>query len=148
MDEDADSNRGWPGVFIPTATFLVGLVLGGMLVYANSGGGASEVAVPESETTASPSAADEDTVVTLPAACDQAATKVREAYDLLRQAVGEVQDLQADALVDTLNSLEDVDAEARVLVSECGEVQVSTSPTASSGATTSPEASPTEASTE
>ena len=132
MDRD-DSSWSWLGVLVPTVTFVVGLVLGGVLVYANNGGDASEVAAPESEseTSASPSAADQDTLVTLPAACDQAATKVREAYDLLRQAVGQVQDLQADALVDTLNSLEDVDAEARVLVSECSEVQVSTSPTES-----------------
>ena len=147
MDEVENSGWSWPGLLVPTVTFLVGLVLGGVLVYANSGG-ASEVMAPESDTTASPSAADEDTLVTLPAACDQAATKVREAYDLLRQAVGQVQDLQADALVDTLNSLEDVDAEARVLVTECSAVQVSTSPTASSDATPSPSTSPTETSTE
>ena len=148
MDEVDDSSRSWLGLLVPTVTFLVGLVLGGVLVYANSGGDASDVAVPESEATASPSAGAQDTVVTLPAACDQAATKVREAYALLRQAVGQVRDFQADALVDTLNSLEDVDEEARVLVSECSAVQVSTSPTASSSATTSPSASPTETSTE
>ena len=146
MDEVDDSSRSWLGLLVPTVTFLVGLVLGGVLVYANSGGDASDVA--ESEATASPSAGAQDTVVTLPAACDQAATKVREAYALLRQAVGQVRDFQADALVETLNSLQDVDEEARVLVSECSAVQVSTSPTASSTATTSPSASPTETSTE
>lgn len=148
MDEDDNNSRSWLGLLVPTMTFLVGLVLGGVLVYANSGGDASDVAVRESEATASPSAGAQDTLVTLPAACDQAATKVREAYALLRQAVGQVRDFQADALVETLNSLEDVDEEARVLVSECSAVQVSTSPTASSSATTSPSASPTESSTE
>ena len=148
MDEVDNSSWSWPGLLVPTVTFLVGLVLGGVLVYANGGGDASEVVAPESDTTASLSGAEDDTVVTLPAACDQAATKVREAYDLLRQAVGQVQELQADALVDTLNSLEDVDAEARVLVTECSAVQVSTSPTASSDATSSPSTSPTESSTE
>ncbi len=145
MDDIDHSSRSWLGLWVPTLTFLVGLILGGVLVYANSGGDSPQVLGPDPETTASPSASThdtQDTLVTLPAACDEAATKVREAYDLLRQAVGQVRDFQADALVETLNSLEDVDKEARTLVSECSAVQVSTSPA------TSPSPSPTESSTE
>lgn len=148
MDEVDNSSRSWLGPLVPTLTFLVGLILGGVLVYANSAGDPSQVAGPEPGTTASPSAGTQDTLVTLPAACDEAATKVREAYDLLRQAVGQVRDFQADALVETLNSLEDVDKEARSLVSECSAVQVSTSPAPSSSATTPPSTLPTESSTE
>ena len=65
----------------------------------------------------------------MPAACEQAAEKVSEAYTLLRQAVDEVRNFDADKLVNTLNELEDVDAETRPLVDACNQVSVSSSPT-------------------
>ena len=67
--------------------------------------------------------------MTLPAACDQAAAKVSQAYTLLRQAVTQVRDFHADQLVETLNQLEDIDAQTRPLVATCTAVSVSTSPT-------------------
>ena len=134
MTED-DPTRPWFGLLLPTATFMIGLVLGGILVYANSGGGNdnAEDAGPGPESTAgasssSPSASG-DTVVTVPAACDQAAAKVSEAYRLLRQAVDQVRDLNAEKLVSTLNELEDVDAQTRPLVDACTQVSVSSGPT-------------------
>lgn len=150
-----ESKQNWLGLLVPTVTFLVGLALGGVLVYANSGGGAATEATGQPTVSAAPAGEVNDTVVTVPAACDQAATKVREAYTLLRQAVDQVRDFQADELVGTLNELEDVDGEARGLVSECSELQVSSTPAPTSEATTTgapseessesdPEASPDE----
>ena len=52
-----------------------------------------------------------------------------EAYTLLRQAVDQVRNFDADKLVSTLNELEDVDAETRPLVDACTQVSVSSSPT-------------------
>ncbi len=128
MNED-DQRQRWINLLLPAATFVVGLALGGSLVYANSGGDNEGGSPPSASTdTSSPSGAG-DTVVTLPAACDQAAAKVSEAYTLLRQAVAQVRDFHADELVETLNQLEDIDAQMRPLVAECTAASVSTSPT-------------------
>ena len=132
MDDDDDQRRHWIGLLIPAATFLVGLVLGGALIYANSGGDAAGTSTPTPSVGASPTSGSGDTVVTVPAACDEAARKVGEAYTLLRQAVSQVRDFQADQLVDTLNQLEDVDAQTRPLVDACNKVSVTTSPSSES----------------
>lgn len=124
---DDEGKQNWLGLLIPTVTFLVGLALGGVLVYANVGGGADSN-VAEQSVTDTAAADDASAVVTVPAACDKAAAKVREAYGLLRTAVDQVRDFQADALVGTLNELEDVDGEARVLVTECSDVEVENAP--------------------
>ena len=128
-----DDRRRWFSLLLPTATFVIGLALGGILVYANSGGDNGDDAGNGSASTAgassSPPSASGDTVVTVPAACDEAAAKVSEAYSLLRQAVDQVRNLDADKLVSTLNELEDVDAQTRPLVDACTQVSVSTSPT-------------------
>ena len=65
----------------------------------------------------------------MPAACEQAAEKVSEAYTWLHQAVDQVRNFDADELVSTLNQLEDVDAETRPLVDACTQVSASSSPT-------------------
>ena len=43
---DDDKRHRWISLVLPAATFLVGLVLGGTLVYANTGGDNSDSAAP------------------------------------------------------------------------------------------------------
>lgn len=137
---DDDRRHRWISLLLPTATFVIGLALGGILVYANSGdtdnsgnagSGGDATNAPASTASASGSSPSPtgDTVVTVPAACEQAAEKVSEAYTLLRQAVDQVRNFDADELVSTLNELEDVDAATRPLVDACTQVSVSSSPT-------------------
>ena len=136
---DDDARHRWISLSLPTATFVIGLALGGILVYANSGdtnggeagsgGDAANASASTASASSSSPSATGDTVVTVPAACEQAAEKVSEAYTLLRQAVDEVRNFDADKLVNTLNELEDVDAETRPLVDACNQVSVSSSPT-------------------
>lgn len=138
MNDDNARHR-WISLSLPTATFVIGLALGGILVYANSGdtnggeagsgGDAANASASTASASSSSPSATGDTVVTVPAACEQAAEKVSEAYTLLRQAVDEVRNFDADKLVNTLNELEDVDAETRPLVDACNQVSVSSSPT-------------------
>ncbi len=128
--EEEERRQGWISLLLPAGTFLVGLALGGILVYAGTSGGSDAESVPSESTSSGSPSGGADTVVTVPAACDEAAAKVSEAYTLLRQAVSQVRDFQADQLVETLNQLEDVDGQTRPLVDECTAVSVTTSPTA------------------
>ncbi len=130
-DAQTDDHQHWFGLLVPALTFLVGLVLGGALIYATSGGDASDPPDADSaEASDAPSSGSGgDTVVTLPAACEEASAGVSEAYALLREALGQVRDFRADDLAETLGELQDVDEATRPLVEECSEVSVSVSPT-------------------
>ncbi len=132
-DDQPDDGQHWFGLLLPAVTFLVGIALGGAMIYATNGGDGSESPDADSSATSSEPAPGEpgDTLVTLPAACEQASAGVSEAYRLLRQALGQVRDFQADELAATLEELQTVDEETRPLVDECSEVSVSVSPTPS-----------------
>lgn len=136
-DETLLQRRG--GVLIPAATFLVGLLIGGLLIgVGRSGGGSSGAAGQDgsgsssssdpSATTTS-SATPGETVVTVPAACQEATDKVAEATRLLRSTVEDVQNFKPDKIIDALNRLEDLDREIRPLLKECSRVEVTTGAT-------------------
>lgn len=128
-DHDDREGGGWWSLLLPTLTFVVGLALGGGLVYATSGGDAATT--PEAAPSASPSpsvAEGGDTTVTLPAECEQASQRLTEAYGLLREAVGQVRDFDAGRLVETIDELQTVDEQTRPLVEACSQVSVGTAP--------------------
>jgi|SRR5680860_1024362 len=130
------------GMLIPAATFLVGLLIGGLVIgvgMSGSGsgsaagdGGSSSGASPGTAASATPG----ETVVTVPAACQQAADNLREATRLLRNTVGNVRNFKPDEIIDSLNRLENLDSETRPLLQECSQVAVTT------GATPVPSSSP------
>lgn len=129
-EHDDREGGGWWSLLLPTLTFVVGLALGGGLVYATSGGDAATT--PEAAPSASPSRSADaggDTTVTLPAECAQASEQITRAYGLLREAVGQVRDFDASRLVETIDELQTVDEETRPLVEACSQVSVGTSPT-------------------
>lgn len=132
----------WGGLLIPAGTFLVGLLIGGLVIGVGRSGGDSSDPAGDDGSSSSPSpttagsAAPGETVVTVPAACQEAGGKVREATKLLRSTVGDVRNFKPDKIVDTLNRLEDLDSQIRPLLQECSQVEVTT------GATPFPSASP------
>lgn len=120
----------WGLRLLPALTFLVGTVLGAVVVIAGQPG--ATVSEVTGEPSPSPSASSDagaggDTVVTLPAACEGAAENVTEATRLIDEAATAVRDFRPDELVDLLNRLEDLDTETRELAAECRRVQVSES---------------------
>lgn len=135
MSEQKPLQR-WGGLVIPAATFLVGLLIGGLVIGVGmSGGDDSASAAGDDESSGSPSpsatasASPGDTVVTIPAACHAAADKLREATRVMRRAAGNVRDFNPDELVAALNRLEKLDNQTRPLVNRCSQVEVTTSST-------------------
>lgn len=126
----------WPSRLIPAGTFLVGLALGGGVVgAAMSGDGSPRPSADDAgaSASASPSAgseagADGSTVVTVPAACEEAAANLRRAYSLLRGGTGSIERFKPDRIITLLNELEDLDNETRPLLERCSQVDVSESP--------------------
>ncbi|TIC88087.1 hypothetical protein E8D34_07320 [Nocardioides sp. GY 10113] len=125
----------WPGRLVPAATFLVGVVLGGLLVAAASGGDEPGAPAEPSATTDGPSPSTGATVITVPGACQQAAENLREALSLIRDGTNSVEGFRPDRIVELLDRLEDIDNETRPLLDECGDVEVSESPAPGSAST-------------
>lgn len=121
----------WGLRLLPALTFLVGLVLGAVVVIAGQLGESVGDVVgepsPSPSGSADPSAGVGDTVVTLPAACEGAAENITEATRLIDEAATAVRDFRPDELVDLLTRLEVLDAETRELAAECRRVDVSES---------------------
>lgn len=140
---DETHGQPWGGILIPAATFLVGLLIGGLLIGVGRTDGEASGAEPGTDASAAPSpatgsaAAPGDTVVTVSAACKMAAEKVRQATSLLRSTAGDVRKFRPDAIVKALNRLEDLDSQTRPLLRQCSQVEVST------GASPVPSATPT-----
>ena len=142
MNDDT-ARKPWTALLIPSVTFLVGLLIGGLLIGVGRtdgdaagvapGDGASATPSPATGSTASPG----DTVVTVPAACRTAAKKVREATAVLRGTAGDVRNFNPDRIVEALDRLEALDRQTRPLLRQCSQVDVST------GATAVPTPSPT-----
>ncbi len=110
------------------------------------GGDDDQTSGDEASTTPSPATTPTTgaTVVTVPAACQEAADNMREALSLLRSGTDSVEKFQPDRIVELLNRLEDIDQQTRPLLDECSNVDVSRSPAPTSPAPTSP--APTESS--
>ena len=138
----------WGLRLLPALTFLVGLVLGAVVVIAGQlgqgvGGVVGEPS-PSPSASPDPSAGGGDTVVTLPAACEGAAENITEATRLIDESATAVRDFRPDELVDLLTRLEVLDAETRELAAECRRVDVSESalPEQTDGSTAGPTGEP------
>ncbi len=125
----------WGVRLLPVATFVAGLVLSAVVVWAGGGDAPLRAAEPTSGPSPSEAPAENgDTVVTLPGACEDAAENITEATRLIDEVVTSVRDFQPDELVSQLNDLEDLDAETRPLAEECStavDVSESASPSES-----------------
>jgi hypothetical protein len=122
------SKRPWLLAALPAITFILGAVIGGIIV--GVGAGSSDSGSDASETptsTSSPAApSPSDTTVVVPAACREAADAVTQAADLLRQGAAAVRDFQPKVLNQVLDDLQALDPELQSLAKECSEVQVTT----------------------
>jgi hypothetical protein len=111
---------------LPAVTFVVGAVIGGVVVGVGFDGDDSPDSSQSTETTdPDRSGATPDTTVVVPAACSQAAEAVTEAVGLIRDGAGSVRDFQPERLVEVLDDLEVLDPELRRLAQQCSAVDVS-----------------------
>ena len=115
-------------VAVPAVTFIVGLLLGGVVIGAGMGGGDSPESDAGPTTPGAGPTPTSDVNVVVPNACLEAAATVNEAMDLIQDGVGAVRDFRPEELVEMLNQLELLDARARDLAQQCSQVDVSRSP--------------------
>jgi len=123
-----DADRSWVVSAVPAITFVVGLVLGGLVIGVGiDGDGGNPAGTPTTAGGSQPTPTSDVTVV-VPNACIQAAETVTEAMDLIREGVTAVRDFQPQELIELLDQLEDLDARGRDLAQQCSEVDVSRAP--------------------
>jgi len=115
----------WWSRLVPAATFVVGLLLGGLLIGLGADGGGStdeaEEATP-TESTATPG--DSPTAVLVPASCAEAGQEAELAVQLMRDGAAAVRDVQPEKLADVLDDLEDTQARLEELSAACSWVDV------------------------
>jgi len=114
----------WWSRLLPAATFVVGLILGGLLIgLSSTGDSADDPADPEpSQTSATPT--DEATAVVVPASCAEASREAETAVELMRDGAAAVRDVETERLAQVLNDLEDTQARLEKLSAECSQVKV------------------------
>ncbi|MDQ3484475.1 MAG: hypothetical protein M3445_03560 [Actinomycetota bacterium] len=131
-------------VAAPAIALLVGLVLGGLVVGVASTESDSDSA---DDTVPSPSASTSapGTSVVVPDSCLQSAETVAEATALIRNGVGAIRDFRPEEILDLLDELEDLDAQAREQAAMCADVEIADVPlpSGSTAVPSSPTASPT-----
>lgn len=108
---------------LPAGTFVVGALLGGLVVGVGLDGGDDHGSNSPTTPTSAPSPSNL-TVQVPAAACQDAADAVRQAVRLLQQAAESVRDLQPDQLIDVLNELETLEPRIRELSRQCAAVDV------------------------
>lgn len=117
-------------VVAPAVALVVGLVLGGLVAGAGERSGSSRPA-PTVTVTAPSATSTSDTSVVVPQECLAAAETVEEATQVLQEGVGAVRDFRRDALIELLDRLEDLEAQAREQAATCSEVEVEDPPESS-----------------
>ncbi len=135
MSSTSTSTVRWLVRVLPAVTFLVGIVVGGLIVGLSGigdGSGDSNASDPAEPTS---SIATGDTNVAIPAACSKASDVVAEAVQLLRGGAAAVRDFQPDVLVKVLGDLETLDPELRKLAAQCSAVDITPGPTEASETT-------------
>lgn len=136
-----DRGRGWGWtILLPALAFLVGLVLGGVLIGVSrddSGGsvaGGAATALPSP--TSSPGAA--DVTVTVPGPCVQAADRADEAYALVEKGVRAARNLDARGLADLVAQVQRDRPQVQQLIAECRTAVAARALTSSGSALPSP----------
>lgn len=118
-DRRERDSRFW---MVPAATFLVGLLLGGLLVGVSMLGSRPQTDRPDAAAPApSPTPTEGDVTVTVPAACVEAGELSTELLDLAGQAAGAIGDLDARALQDVVGRMQELDPLVRQAAGRCRE---------------------------
>lgn len=131
MSESKNRGVRWMLSLLPVATFLIGVLLGGLIIgvgFDSDSDGADEAGSSASEEPSDVEPSAPDTTVTVPAACRKAAEQVDKAVGLLRDGAAAVRDFQPEKLTEILNELEDVDRRLRELSPQCTGVPTSDTP--------------------
>ena len=131
MAEEATRSRSAPGawfVLAPAIALVIGLVLGGLVVWAGQEDSSDVTAAeddPDSTPSPSPTTTAEDTAIVVPSECLEAAETVESATEVFRDLAGALRDFRADELSDLLSRLETLEEQARDQADACRQVDVS-----------------------
>ena len=126
--ESADEPVHAPGrndVWIPAMMLVLGLLLGGGLVWLVTMDGSDDASEPAADTstsaapTVTTTSTTTDLEVTVPAECLDLADNTQEILDLIDQAVAAVGDLDAGALSDVVSQLETAQADLEAQSQAC-----------------------------
>lgn len=113
---------------VPALTFLIGLALGGVLVWVGDvGGGTGGEDDPQaqpSQTTSAPNpqATTPDVTVTVPGSCVEAAERSQQVLDLASQAARAIGDLDARELQEIVAQMQDLEPTVRDAATRCQEL--------------------------
>jgi hypothetical protein len=121
-------------ILIPALTFIVGLVLGGALVWVGSDrgdddpqagpGGAASPAATTPGNGGEPGATEPtDVTVTVPSECVDAAEQAQEVLDLAQQAAQAIGDFDAQRLRSLVEEMEELEPAIRSSASACQEAR-------------------------
>ena len=126
----AEGSRSWWPVLAPAAAFLVGLLLGGLLMGVVSDDEGTPAADPEPSATtsadaSSPSPSEGETTIVVPEECLAAVDTVEQALDLADRSAGAIRDFQPEELRSLLRELEGLDQQARSQAEACRQVDAS-----------------------
>lgn len=121
---------GRPSWFVPVITFAVGLLLGGLVVFAVRSGDSSTgagVGTPTSSVTPGPTGSGGPTTATLvvPAACLQVSDDASTLNDLARRGVQAARDLDASELSKVVREIDTAQSTLRLHASACRDSRAS-----------------------
>lgn len=109
-------------MLLPAVTFLLGLLLGAVVVGAASDDGDDGQAAPPAAASPSPApSAQGQLTVRVPAPCLQAADEAEQAYGLLEQGVAAARDLDARRLQELVDTVQRERPQVEALVRACRE---------------------------
>jgi hypothetical protein len=117
-------------VVLPTVTFLVGLLLGGVLVWVSGlGNGDDESAAngdagseqPDTPADTATDGQSPDRTVVIPGSCVEAAQRAQEVLDLVQQFAAAARDLDARQLQTLVDRMQDLDPLVRDAATSCQE---------------------------
>lgn len=114
-------------LLVPAITFLLGLVLGGVLIGvadlgADGSDGTQEAAPAPTTASATPS---DDVTVTVPRACLDVAERTEEVLDLVQRAAAAIGDLDARELGTIVDEMQTLEPEVRENAAACQELATS-----------------------
>lgn len=109
---------------VPALTFLIGLALGGVLVWvgdvgAGTGGEDSQAQPSQTTSAPDPQATTPDVTVTVPGSCVEAAERSQEVLDLANQAARAIGDLDARELQEIVAQMQDLEPVVRDAATRC-----------------------------
>lgn len=119
---------GWSFAVL-VATFLAGLLLGGVVVASTGGGdgdGTPEAGAPPTPT-ASASPTSDDVTIVVPRSCLEVAATAEQSLGLLQDAAGALTNLQGGELGSILDEAQRLEPELRSAISGCREATASAS---------------------